>query len=97
MAESSLWTCFLEASIKDMLPMAYADARTKKNYFCNFFLAIPFFTNQETSEMILMEWLFLHKMVSYKRHISIWDAGWLAAFAFSCQLATIEKLTLPSQ
>jgi hypothetical protein len=29
-AESSLWTCFLEASIEDMLPTAYVDACTIK-------------------------------------------------------------------
>ncbi len=63
MAESSLWTCFLEASIEDILPVAYVDACTTKLNFCKFFLAIPIFASRETSEKILTERLFLHEMV----------------------------------
>jgi hypothetical protein len=63
MAESSLWSRFLEVSFEDMLPTAYVDARTTKFYFHGLFLAVPFFAHQETSEKILMERLFLHKMV----------------------------------
>jgi hypothetical protein len=37
-AELSLWTCFLEVSIEDMLLMGYVDASTTKFYFCKFFL-----------------------------------------------------------
>jgi hypothetical protein len=36
-AKSSLWTCFVEASIEDMLPTAYVDACTTKFYFRKFF------------------------------------------------------------
>ncbi len=69
--------------------MAYVDACTTKFYFHTLFLAV-LFANPETSEKIPMERLFLRKTVSNKRHVSVWDAGWLAAFAFSCQLTTIE-------
>ncbi len=68
MAELSLWTRFLEVSINDMLLTAYADARTTKFYFREFFLAVPIFASRETSEKILTERLFLHKMVVYMRH-----------------------------
>jgi hypothetical protein len=80
MAESSIWTCFLEVSIEDMLPTPYIDACTTTFSFCKMFLVVPFFACRETSEKTSMERLFLCKMVSNKRHISIWDAGWLAAF-----------------
>jgi hypothetical protein len=66
-----------------MLPTAYIDASTTNFCFCELFLAVPLFTCGETLEKIPTERLFIHKTVSYKRHISIWDAGWLAAFAFS--------------
>jgi hypothetical protein len=62
-AESSLWSSFLEASFEDMLLTAYKEARTTRFYFHELFLAVPFFANQETSEKILMERLFLCKMV----------------------------------
>jgi hypothetical protein len=42
MAESSLWTCLLEASIEDMLPTAYIDAPKTKFYFHESFLSVPF-------------------------------------------------------
>ncbi len=61
--ESSLWSQFLEASFEYMLPTAYIDACTKKIYFFALFLAGPFFANQETSEKILTERLFLRKTV----------------------------------
>jgi hypothetical protein len=61
--------------------MAYFNARTTKLYLCELFLVIPFFVCQETSEKDPMEWLILLGSVSNKRHISIWDASWLAAFA----------------
>jgi hypothetical protein len=63
MAESSFWTCFLEASVEDMLPTLYIDAGITKFYFCKLFLAIPIFASQETSEKIPTETLFLCKMV----------------------------------
>jgi hypothetical protein len=63
MVELFLWTCFLEAFVEDMLPMAYVDARTTKFYFCEFFLAAPIFASQETFEKLPMEWMFLRKMV----------------------------------
>jgi hypothetical protein len=63
MAELSLWTRFLEASVEDMLPMAYVDACTTKFYFCEFFLPVPIFVSQETSEKIPTERLFLRKVV----------------------------------
>ncbi len=50
MAESSLWTCFLEASVEDMLPTAYVDAHTTKFYFREFFLVAPIFASRETFE-----------------------------------------------
>ncbi len=75
-AESSLWTHFLEAFVEDMLTTAYVDAY-------KLFLAVPFFACQETSEKDPTEWLFLCNTVSNKRHINVWDAGWFAAFAFS--------------
>ncbi len=61
MAELSLWTRFLEASVKDMLPMVYLDARTI--YFREFFLAAPIFASRENFEKIPTEWMFLRKMV----------------------------------
>jgi hypothetical protein len=63
MAKSSLWTWFLEASVEEMLPTAYVDARTTKWYFCEFFLAVIFYANWETSEKIPRERLFLCKTV----------------------------------
>ncbi len=81
MAESSLWTRFLVVSVEDMLPTAYVDARTTKFCFRDLFLAVPFLACQKSSEKISAEWLFLHKKVSTKRHISVWEACWLAAFA----------------
>jgi hypothetical protein len=63
MAESSLWTHFLEASVEDMLLTAYVDARTTKFYFLKFFLAAPIFASRETFEKLPTEWLFLCKMV----------------------------------
>ncbi len=63
MAESSLRTRFLEASFEDMLPTAYVDACTTMFYFCKFFLPVPIFASQETSEKIPTERLFLRKMV----------------------------------
>jgi hypothetical protein len=62
-AELSLWTRSLEASVEDMLPMAYVDARTTKFYFCKFFLAAPIFTSRETLEKLPTERMFLRKMV----------------------------------
>jgi hypothetical protein len=46
-----------------MLPTAYIDACTTIFYFCKFFLAVPIFVSQETSEKIPAERLFLRKMV----------------------------------
>jgi hypothetical protein len=63
MAELSLRTRFLEVSAEDMLPMVYVDACTAKVYLCKLILMVPLFTCQETSEKILMERLFLRKMV----------------------------------
>jgi hypothetical protein len=63
MAESSLWTCFLEASVEDMLPMVYVDAPTTKFNFCEFFLAAPIFASRETFEKIPTEWMILREMV----------------------------------
>jgi hypothetical protein len=62
-AESSLWTRFIEVSMEDMLLMAYIDAHTKKFHFREFFLAVPIFASRETSEKIPTERLFLCKMV----------------------------------
>ncbi len=76
-----------------MLLTVYVDAHTTKFYVCKLFLVVSFFWNPETFEKIPMEWLILCKTVSNKRHIRIWDAVWLAAFSFSCQLATIKPLT----
>jgi hypothetical protein len=83
-AESSLWACFLEASVEDMLPMAYADAHTTKLYFREFFLAVPIFASRETSEKIPMERLFLHKMVVLQEtYLAL--GRWLACcFCFVC-------------
>jgi hypothetical protein len=63
MGELSLWTRFLEASIEDMLPTAYLDARTMKFYFYEFFLAAPIFTSRETFEKLPTKWMFLHERV----------------------------------
>jgi hypothetical protein len=63
MAKSSLQTRFLEASIEDMLPKIYVDACTTKFYFHQFFLRVPIFASQETSEKIPTERLFRRKMV----------------------------------
>jgi hypothetical protein len=79
----SICTHFLEASIEDMLPMAYVEAHTTKFYFCKLLLTVSFLACQETFEKDTTERLYLRKRVSNKRHISIWDADWLAAFAFS--------------
>ena len=46
-----------------MLLTAYVDACTTKFYFHEFFLAVPIVASRETSEKILMEWLFLREMV----------------------------------
>jgi hypothetical protein len=54
-AESSLWTHCLEASVEDMLLTAYIEARTTKFYFCKLFLVVPFFANRETSKKIPTE------------------------------------------
>jgi hypothetical protein len=59
--ESSLWTRFLETS--DMLLMANVDACTMKFYCRMFFLAVPIFASQETSDKIPTKALFLRKMV----------------------------------
>jgi hypothetical protein len=40
--ESFVWSHFREALIKDMLWMAYVDARTTKFDFHELFLAVPF-------------------------------------------------------
>ena len=37
MAESSLWTCLLEAPVEDMLPMAYVEAPKTKFLFASYF------------------------------------------------------------
>jgi hypothetical protein len=58
MAESSLWSRFLEASFEDMLPTLYVDARTTTTKNCDLFLVVPSSANQETYEKILMEQLF---------------------------------------
>jgi hypothetical protein len=63
MAELSLWTCFLEASIEDMLARACVDTCTTQFYFCEFFLVTPIFASQETFEKIPAEWIFLREMV----------------------------------
>jgi hypothetical protein len=77
MAELSLWTHFLEASVEDMLLMAYVDAHTRKFYFHEFFLAVPIFASQEASEKIPTERLFLRKMVVLQeKHLAL--GCWLA-------------------
>jgi hypothetical protein len=63
MAELSIWTRFLEASVEDVLLTLYIDAHTEKFYFCELFLVVPIFASRETSEKILTELLFLCKMV----------------------------------
>jgi hypothetical protein len=77
MAALSLWTCFLEASIEDMLPMAYIDAHTTKFYFCEFFLAAPIFASPETFEKLPTEWMFLRKMVVLQEAYLV-SGRWLA-------------------
>ena len=62
-ADLSLWSCFLEGSVEDMLLMACVDARTTNFYSRVLFLAVPFFSNRETSEKDLMERLFFCKTV----------------------------------
>jgi hypothetical protein len=52
-AESSLWTRFLEAFVEDMLLMAYVDAHTTKFNFRKFFLAAPIiFASRVTFEKL---------------------------------------------
>jgi hypothetical protein len=63
MAELSLWTHFLEVSVEDILPTAYVGARTTKFYFRKYFLVVPIFANQEISDKIPTERLFLREMV----------------------------------
>jgi hypothetical protein len=62
MAESSLWTRFLEASVEGMHPAAYVDACTTKFYFPELFLAVQIFASQETSEKIPTGRLYLREM-----------------------------------
>jgi hypothetical protein len=76
-AELSPWTHFLEASVKEVLPTAYVDARTTKFYFCKFFLAVPIFASRETFEKIPMEQMFLCKMVVL-RETYLPSGRWLA-------------------
>ncbi len=80
-AELSLWTRFLEASVEDMLPMEYIDARTTKFYFCELFFVVPIFASRETSEKIPTEWLFLRKMVVLQETYLALGRWLLAAFA----------------
>jgi hypothetical protein len=88
MAESSLRTCFSEASVEDMLPMAYGDACTAKFCFCKLFLAVPFFVCGETSEKDLMERLFLCKMVVLQeRYLAL--GRW-----FACCFALLASASL---
>jgi hypothetical protein len=68
-----------------MLPTAYVDARTTKFYFLEFFLAAQIYASREISEKILMEPLFLRKMVVLRETYLAWNAGWLAAFALLAQ------------
>jgi hypothetical protein len=60
--ELSLWTRFLEASVEDMLPMAYVDARTTKLYFHEIFPMAPIFASRETFEKLPTERMFLREM-----------------------------------
>jgi hypothetical protein len=78
-AELSLWTHFLEVSVKDVLPMAYVDACTMKFYFCEFFLAAPIFTSRETFEKLPTEQMFLCKMVVL-RETYLAPGRWLACY-----------------
>ena len=55
MAESSLWTRLLEASIEDMLPTAYVDAPKTKFLFLRVISLGPIFLCQETSQKIPMD------------------------------------------
>jgi hypothetical protein len=75
--ELSLWTCFLEVSVKDVLTMAYVDARTTKFYFREFFFAVPIVASRETFEKILTERMFLRKMVVL-RETYLASGCWLA-------------------
>jgi hypothetical protein len=60
-----------------MLPTAYVDAGTKKNYFIELFLAAPIFASQETFEKLPMERMFLRKMeVLQETHLAL--GRWLA-------------------
>ena len=59
----SLWTCFLKASVEDMLPTAYVDACTTKLLFFKFFLTVPIFAGQDTAEKVPTEQMFLCETV----------------------------------
>ncbi len=90
MAESSLWTRFLEVFVEDILPMAYVNARTTKFYFCKLFLAVPIFANRETCEKIPTERLFLHEMVVLQgTYLAL--GRWLA-----CYFCFVSASQLPS-
>ncbi len=82
MVESSLWTRFLEASVEDMLPTAYADARTTKFYSCEFFLVAPIFASRETFEKLPMEWMFLREMVVLQETYLALDCWLACCFCF---------------
>jgi hypothetical protein len=77
MAELSLWTHSLEASVEDMLPTAYVDACTTKFYFHEFFLAAPIFASRETFEKLPTEQMFLREMVVLQETYLV-SGCWLA-------------------
>jgi hypothetical protein len=90
LAELSLWTCFLEASVEDTLPTAYIDTCRAKIYFFKLFFAVPIFLSRETSEKILTEWLFLREMVVLQEtYLAL--GCWLA-----CCFCFVSSSKLPS-
>ncbi len=64
-------------SIEDMLLTVYVDARTTKLYFCELFLAVPFYACQGSDGMAIP----LQKGTLSRDIPSIGDAGCLPAFA----------------
>jgi hypothetical protein len=80
MAELSLWTRFSEVSVEHMLLTAYLDA-CATFFFASWLLQSHFLLVKIPSEKDPMEWKFLCKKKSYKRHTCIEDSTWLTAFA----------------
>ncbi len=92
-AESSLWTLFLEASVEDMLPTAYVDAHTTTFYFFKLFLVVPLSCVKKLLRRIRRNGCSFAKQCLGRDTLTFGTLVGLLLLHFQCHLATIKLLT----